>query len=137
MFIHNQDEFGTNCVVGKHTKISVKISVEFRISVDIQKVKYRPIISVDRYIGRSLICSQNKLKSIFSICSIIYENISVLCFSDIAKTINLYVVTTHFKKCDYTSRFFTVYMLQHMQKHYQCCWFEIVVTPKVRNRCCS
>jgi len=37
-------------VVDKDTKISVKI----RISADIQKVKYRPIISVDRYIDRSL-----------------------------------------------------------------------------------
>jgi len=41
----NQDEFDSHCAVDKHTKISVKI----RISADIQKIKYRPIISVDRY----------------------------------------------------------------------------------------
>jgi len=44
----NQDEFGSNCAVDKRTKILVEI----RISADIQKVKYRPMISVDRYIGR-------------------------------------------------------------------------------------
>jgi len=38
----------------KDTKISVKISVEICVSADIQKVKYRPKISVDRYTGRSL-----------------------------------------------------------------------------------
>jgi len=32
-----QDEFGTNCAVGKHTKLLVEI----RLSVDIQKLKYR------------------------------------------------------------------------------------------------
>jgi len=48
--------FGSNCVVDKHTKITVKISVEIRKSADIQTVKYRPIISVaDRYIGRVLL----------------------------------------------------------------------------------
>jgi len=31
------------------------ISVEVRISSDIQNVKYRPVISVDRYISRSLV----------------------------------------------------------------------------------
>jgi len=36
-----------------HTKISVKISVEIRISADILKIKYWLLISVDRYIGRS------------------------------------------------------------------------------------
>jgi len=41
-FIFNQDEFGKNRAVDKHTKISVEI----RISADIQKVKYRQIISV-------------------------------------------------------------------------------------------
>jgi len=50
-FLLNQDELSTNCAVDKNTKISVEI----RISADIQKVKYRPIISVDRYIGRSLV----------------------------------------------------------------------------------
>jgi len=44
-FFLKQDEFGTNCAVDKHTKISVEI----RISADIRKVKYRPIISVDRH----------------------------------------------------------------------------------------
>jgi len=43
----------------QHIKISVKTSVKLRISADIQKIKYqkikyRPIISVDRYIVRSL-----------------------------------------------------------------------------------
>jgi len=33
---------------------NTKILVEIRISADIQKVKHRPIISVDRYIGQSL-----------------------------------------------------------------------------------
>jgi len=48
----NQDEFGTNCAVDKHAKISVKIL----ISVDnISGSIYRSIISVDRYIGQSLI----------------------------------------------------------------------------------
>jgi len=51
-FLLNQDEFDTNCAIDKNTKISVEI----RISADIQKVKYRPIISVDRYIGRSVVC---------------------------------------------------------------------------------
>jgi len=37
--LRNQNEFGTNCAVDKHTKISVEIC----ISADIQKVKYRPI----------------------------------------------------------------------------------------------
>jgi len=50
-FYLNQDKFGTNCAVDKHTKISVEI----RISADIQKVKYGPIISVDRHISWSLI----------------------------------------------------------------------------------
>jgi len=49
-FLLKQVEFGSNCAVDKHTKISVDI----RISADIQKVKYRKIILVDRYIGRSL-----------------------------------------------------------------------------------
>jgi len=53
MFLRNQDEFGTNCAVDKCTKISMEI----RLSADIQKVKYRPVISVDRYIGRSLHCT--------------------------------------------------------------------------------
>jgi len=43
----NQDEFGTNCAVDQHTKISIKIPVEIRLSADFQKVKYRPILSVD------------------------------------------------------------------------------------------
>jgi len=43
------------CLIDKHTKISAKISVEIRISADIQKTKYRPIILVDRYIGRFLV----------------------------------------------------------------------------------
>jgi len=55
VYLLKQDKFGTNCTVDKHTKISVKISVEICISADIQKVKYRPIISVDRYIDRSLV----------------------------------------------------------------------------------
>jgi len=33
-FLLNQDEFGSNCAVDKHIKISVKISVEIRISAD-------------------------------------------------------------------------------------------------------
>jgi len=41
----NQDGFGSNCIVDKHTKTSVKICV----LANIQKVKYRPIISVDQY----------------------------------------------------------------------------------------
>jgi len=44
----------TGCI-DNHTKISEKISVKICISADIQKVKYRPIISVDRYIGWSLV----------------------------------------------------------------------------------
>jgi len=48
-FLRNQDEFGTNCAVDKHTKISVKISWKIRISADIQKDKYRPIILVGLY----------------------------------------------------------------------------------------
>jgi len=36
-----QEEIGTNCVVVKHTKISVKIWIKIRVSADIQKVKYR------------------------------------------------------------------------------------------------
>jgi len=44
-----QDEFGSNCAVDKDAKISVKIC----ISADIQKVKYWPIILLDRYIDRS------------------------------------------------------------------------------------
>jgi len=48
-FLRIQDEFGTNCAVDKHTKTSVKILVEIRISVYIQMNKYRPIISVERY----------------------------------------------------------------------------------------
>jgi len=36
-FLRNQDEFSTNLAVDKHSKISVQI----RISADIQKVKYR------------------------------------------------------------------------------------------------
>jgi len=47
----------TRHAVDKHTKISVKISVEIRISANIQTVKYRPIISVGRCIGRSLVRS--------------------------------------------------------------------------------
>jgi len=39
--------------VDKHTKISMEISIS---ADNIQKVKYRPIISVDQYIGRSLQC---------------------------------------------------------------------------------
>jgi len=35
-FFCNQDKFGTNCAVDKHTKISVKIC----ILTDIQNVKY-------------------------------------------------------------------------------------------------
>jgi len=50
-FYKIRDEFGTYCAVDKHTKISVDIC----ISADIEKVKYRAIISVDRYIGRSLV----------------------------------------------------------------------------------
>jgi len=71
-FYFNQDEFGSNCPVDKHTKISVKIC----ISADIQKVKYRPIISVGlkfipfvRSIIRSLPCSnpeRSKVKEIFN-----------------------------------------------------------------------
>jgi len=40
--------------IDKYTKISVKLSMEIRILADIQNVKYRPIISVDRYVGQSL-----------------------------------------------------------------------------------
>jgi len=47
----NQEQFGANYVVEKYTKIPVEI----HISADIQKVKYRPITSMGRYIGRSLI----------------------------------------------------------------------------------
>jgi len=35
----NQYEFGTNCAVDKHTKMSVEIC----ISTDIQKVRYRSV----------------------------------------------------------------------------------------------
>jgi len=52
-----------NYVVDKHTKISVKISMEICISADIQKVKYRPIKSVDRYFGRSLVQIQYGYKT--------------------------------------------------------------------------
>jgi len=45
--LFNQDEFDTNCAVDKYTKMLIKILVEIRISADIQKVKYRPTISVD------------------------------------------------------------------------------------------
>jgi len=43
-FLLKQVEFGTNCAVDKHAKISVKISLEIRISADIQKVMYLPMI---------------------------------------------------------------------------------------------
>jgi len=54
-FLLIQYEFGSNGAADKHTNISVKI----RISADIQKAKYRQIISVDRYIGRSLVKTSN------------------------------------------------------------------------------
>jgi len=38
-FLRNQDEFVTNCAVNKHTKISMEI----RLSADIQKVNYRSV----------------------------------------------------------------------------------------------
>jgi len=37
--------------------ISYHCKVRIRISADLQKVKYRPIISAGRYIGRSLMCN--------------------------------------------------------------------------------
>jgi len=40
-----------------------KILVEIHISTDIQKVKYRPIMSVGRYIGWSLKCIRFSLKT--------------------------------------------------------------------------
>jgi len=60
-FLLNQDEFGSNCAVEKHTKISVKLSIKIRISADIQMSKYRPIISVDRLFGWSLMQTIPKL----------------------------------------------------------------------------
>jgi len=51
-FLLNQEEFGTNCAVDidKHTKISVEF-----VLVDIQKIKYQQIISINQYIGWSLL----------------------------------------------------------------------------------
>jgi len=51
MLLLNQDKFGLICAIDKHTKISVKILVEIRISADIHS---KGQISVDRYIGPSL-----------------------------------------------------------------------------------
>jgi len=46
LILLNQDGFGSNCVLDKHTKISV----EFHVSADNQKVKYQwTDISVSLY----------------------------------------------------------------------------------------
>jgi len=44
-FLPNQDQFGTNCAIEKHTKIPVKNIGGNSYSTDIQMIKYRPIIS--------------------------------------------------------------------------------------------
>jgi len=66
-FLLNQLKFGSNCAVEKHTEISVKIC----ISADIQKVKYRPMISVNLYIGRSLFLTKHVAD--ITVCSADYQ----------------------------------------------------------------
>jgi len=71
-----QDEFGSNCAVDKHSKISVEV----RVSVDIQKVKYRwtdlsvglysvPLyLVVDNYLAAKEEVGQHKEEAPLDIC---------------------------------------------------------------------
>jgi len=82
-FLFNQEEFGSNCAVDKHTKVSVEICV----SADIQKV---PIISMDRYhFLKPIPIFSKKFSSIFVQLSIfdwpipIFQNLLTDIFADI------------------------------------------------------